>query len=160
MTTVLSEGDIGPLATDSYGNLYCALSNKKAIRKVTFRFNDKPLVSDIELSSEAAYRDAQGLCVASNGDLFVTDRMHCVRQISSDGCALLHAALLLTALASKLLNRFGCMRPCLKDDTAAQAGFCNPLGIAVNADGTVFIADAANNAIRSISHASGAHLLR
>eukprot|EP00667_Euglena_gracilis_P013765 EG_transcript_14230 len=72
------------------------------------------------------------------GDLFVVDRgNHCIRRIDRDRTTV-------TTFA-------GSRRPGFKDGLATEAEFRSPSGLAVGADGTLWLSDTKNHAIRRVA---------
>ncbi|MEQ1756771.1 MAG: gluconolaconase [Vicinamibacterales bacterium] len=89
--------------------------------------------------ADARFNGPLGLAVAANGSLLVADTYNDrIRRISPDGAV--------TTLAGRGI--FGSV-----DGPAANARFDTPCGVAVDARGTVYVADTGNNALRMISPA-------
>ncbi|HTQ08082.1 MAG TPA: N,N-dimethylformamidase beta subunit family domain-containing protein [Polyangiaceae bacterium] len=92
--------------------------------------------------NEARFDSPAGLAVGPDGTLYVTEaRNHDVRAIAPDGAV--------TTFAGH--GPHGTRTGEYKNGPVADAEFDAPDGIAVNADGVVFVADTGNNRIRAIS---------
>ena len=87
--------------------------------------------------ARAHFSDPFGIAVAPDGAVLVADGVdsHRIRRIAPDGSV--------STLAGAA--------PGLIDGTAANARFDTPSGVATGADGTVYVADTGNNAIRRIA---------
>ena len=89
-------------------------------------------------TSTARFSSPRGIAVAADGRLFVADeRNHRIRVISADGATV-------STYAGDGVSTFA-------DGSTSTARFNFPRGIAVAADGRVFVADTFNNRIRVIS---------
>ncbi len=89
-------------------------------------------------TSTARFSSPRGIAVAADGRLFVADaRNHRIRVISADGATV-------STYAGDGVSAFA-------DGSTSTARFNFPRGIAVAADGRVFVADTFNNRIRVIS---------
>ena len=88
--------------------------------------------------SAARFGDPYGVAVDTSGNLYVADRtMHAIRKITPSG-----EVTTLAGLAGSPGNR---------DGMASEARFNRPTGVAVDASGNVYVADAENRTIRKIS---------
>ncbi len=131
------------LAVDAQGNLYIADQGNNCIRKVTpdgavsvyagsktSGFKDGP-------ASEARFNGPCGMTVDSKGNLFVCDYYnHCIRKITPNGQVSTYAGIGLEGY---------------KDGKADQAMFSDPLAIACDKQGNLYVGDFGNHAIRKIS---------
>jgi DNA-binding beta-propeller fold protein YncE len=94
---------------------------------------------DADTPGAAVFRDPRGLALAPDGALLVldeTDRL--VRRI---------------ALGGQVSTLAGALHDPAADGPGPLARFERPIGVAVDAQGTVYVADAGNNAIRHVSPA-------
>jgi sugar lactone lactonase YvrE len=133
------------LAMDASGNIYIADRLNNRIRKMapdgtvsTFAgsffggFKDGP-------AAEAQFNGPMGVAIDSRGYLYVADMLNNrIRKISPDG--------IVSTLAGTGAAGFS-------DGPGNVARFKNPIGVAVDAAGVVYVADAGNNRIRRISTA-------
>jgi sugar lactone lactonase YvrE len=93
--------------------------------------------------NEAEFDAPAGIALGPDGTLYVTDsHNHDVRAIAPDGRV--------STLAGS--GPHGARTGNFADGSARRAAFDGPTGIAVNADGVVFVADTGNNRIRAISN--------
>jgi sugar lactone lactonase YvrE len=141
------------LAIDASGTLYVSDTKNHRIRKIT---RDSPgsafsgTLTDGGVSTLAGdlsgYQDATasaarfflptGLALGPDGTLYVADQgNHRIRMVSAAG--------VVTTLAGS--------SPGLTEGTGDNAQFDNPRGVAVDNDGTVYVADTNNHRIRRIS---------
>jgi trimeric autotransporter adhesin len=160
VTTVASIGGWG-LAVDSSGNLFVADGNA-SVQKVSpngtvtiMAGNGKAGYSgDGGPASSAQFSNPPGVAVDSNGNLFIADRLNYrIRKVSTSG--------VVTTVAGNGTGRlfFDCSSshdaaPAAYTGPATSAQLSYPLGVAVDRDGNLFIADALENRIRKVS-ASG-----
>ena len=86
--------------------------------------------------SEASFSQPQGLVVDAGGIVFVADTgNNCVRSVTPGG--------LVRAIA-------GCGTGTFTDGVGADATFNNPMGVAIDASGNVFVTDSYNHRIRKL----------
>lgn len=131
------------LALDRRGNLYVADTGNHAIKKITaagvvttLAGNGKPGNVD-GIGAAAQFNGPVGVAVDKAGNVFVADTYNDrIRRIAPDGTV--------TTVA-------GNGQPGDADGAAHSAGFDTPSGIAVALDGTLYIADTGNDAVRAIS---------
>jgi sugar lactone lactonase YvrE len=128
------------IATDAAGNVYVSDWGDGLIRKisplgiVTAVTGGDPLTSAIDIGYPA---DPAGITLDAAGNLYVADASdNMIRKISPSG--------VVTTLAG------GGSNPLSPDGTGTAASFNNPTGVAVDAAGNVYVADADNNLIRKI----------
>lgn len=132
------------VATDAQGNLYIADSFNNAIRKIS-----GGVVTTLAGSGTAGYTNAagtnaqfyspQGITVDTQGNVYVSDfGNNAIRKITPAG--------VVTTLAGG--NGAG-----YADGSGSAVKFHNPTGLAVDAQGNVYVADKGNNVIRKITPA-------
>lgn len=131
------------VAADSKGNLYVAdAGENNRIRKVTPEGRVTTLAG-----SDEGFQDGQGtnakfntpsaLAVDAVGNLYVADTgNNSIRKVTSDGTV--------TTIA-------GDGRAGLRDGAAREAEFNAPVGVAVDAEGNVYVADTYNDRIRKVT---------
>lgn len=135
----------GPHAVDvdSTGNVYVADRGNSAIRKIspsgfTTTLAGSPTKGFADGTGSAAqFNEPSGIAVADDGTVYVTDTSnHRIRKITSSG--------VVTTIAGAGTAGFA-------DGAGMSARFNNPWEIAVDHDGTLFVADADNHRIRKIT---------
>jgi sugar lactone lactonase YvrE len=139
------------IAVDSSGNLYVADYNNATIRKITSAGDVTTLAgtagevgSTDATGADARFTALSGIAVDSSGNVYVSDgTTHVIRKITPAG--------VVTTLAGTPVpvgENGG-----FADGTGAAAKFDYPQGVAVDANGNVFVADFNNQAIRKITPA-------
>ena len=130
------------MAVDRSGNIYFADSNNSVVRKVnvngnvtTFAGSGAPGTSD-GTGSAASFTNPLGIAVDRSGNVFVAD-VGAIRKITPAG--------VVTKIAG------GAFMPGSSDGVGGDATFDNPPGLAVDAVGNIYVADALNNKVRKIS---------
>ena len=135
------------VASDAQRNVYVADQGNNCIRKIT----PNGVVSTLAGSGVAGFADGtgaaaqfnapQGVAMGSLGNIYLTDAANnCIRMITADG-----VVTTLTGLSSYLRQEG------YADGPAASAQFAFPIGIAVDKQGNIYVADNANEVIRKIS---------
>lgn len=129
------------VAVDAASNIYVADTGNHRVRAISPAGKISTLAGN---GTEAVLSAPRGVAVDSAGDLFIADTGHSqIREIPSGG---------------QLTTIGGNGNCCYAGDggppTAAALNL--PQGLAVNASGDIFIADAGNNAVRAIEPASAA----
>ncbi|QBE66682.1 NHL repeat-containing protein [Pseudoduganella lutea] len=133
------------VALDHAGNLYVADTGNHAVRKVapdgtvtTLAGNGQPGFADGQ-GAAARFDGPVGIAVDDAGNVFVADTYNDrIRRVAPDGTV--------TTVA-------GGGRPGNVDGPALSARFDTPGGVAVSTDGTLFVADTGNHAVRRIDTA-------
>lgn len=121
------------LALDDAGNLYVADTGNDAIRRITPDGNVTTLAGG---HGSGDFAGPIGVAVDAKGDVYVADTYnHRIRRIAADGTV--------TTVAGST--------PGFQDGPGAQARFDTPVALAVDPDGSLWVADARNRAIRHIA---------
>lgn len=130
------------LAFDHEGNLYVADTGNHAIRKIAKDGSVTTLAGDGTpgdqdgIGRAARFRGPVGIAVDDLGAVYVADTYNDrIRRIGRDGSV--------TTIA-------GSGKPGNADGIGSAAGFDTPSALAVGTDGTLYVADTGNNAIRRI----------
>jgi streptogramin lyase len=120
------------LAVDGNGNVYVADSENYAVRRIA------PDGTVTTLAGKAAnLANPTGVAVDPQGDVFVADAgTATIRKIAPDGTVSLWAG---QPYATGFM-----------DGAGPNARFNGPVGLAIDASGTLYVADRANHAIRTI----------
>ena len=122
------------VAVDSTGTVYIADTSNNRIRKISFLGDATTLAG-----SGSLFNNPTGVAVDSNGTVFVADLFnHRIRTISSLGTV--------TTLAGS-----GIVTADPSDGPALAASFNYPIGVAVDSNGTVYVAEYGRHVIRKIS---------
>ncbi len=137
--------DPAAIATDINGNFFVADSQNDAVREVTTNgavttFAGQPGIPGAanETGTNAQFNTPSGLAFDAHGNLFVSDTgNNMIREITPSGAVSIFAG---------VAGSGG-----FADGPAGGALFASPLGIAVAANGTVFVADSGNHCLREIS---------
>ena len=136
--------DPAALVADAAGNLFVADSRNHVIRRIS----TNGLVSTFagqagtpgsgDGSGAARFDTPSGIALAPNGDLYVSDTgNHTIRRVTPAGAVTTFAG---------MAGQSG-----FTDGTGTAARFNSPLGLAVAADRTIFVADSGNHLVRAIA---------
>jgi serine/threonine-protein kinase len=124
------------VAVDAAGNVYVADTGNSRIRKVT------PAGAVSTIGGAGQFDGPRGVAVDKDGNVYVADTgNNRIRKITPDGTVTTFAG-----VDSPGLGGGG-----LVDGSGTQAKFNQPVGIAVDGSGTIYVADTGNNAIRKIT---------
>jgi len=133
------------VAVDAAGNVYVADQGNNRIRKITTAGQVSTLAGSGQPGHTegpaltAQFKFPTGVAIDAAGNVYVADSANqCIRKISSAG--------LVTTLCGNGNQGYG-------EGPPAFAQFNNPVGVAVNAAGTVYVADQGNNRIRAVTPA-------
>ncbi|MCL2399233.1 MAG: hypothetical protein FWC91_05760 [Defluviitaleaceae bacterium] len=129
---------------DSEGRMFIVDSNNHAIRVIieddifTFAGGVEPGHADGHLR-EALFYNPTAMVMDGRGNMFITDTgNNVIRRIDANGYV--------TTIAG-VVGQYG-----FNDGLARRALFNEPMGIAVNEDGVIFVADTGNHLIRTIEN--------
>lgn len=124
--------------------LYVADTGNNVVRKITADGVVSTLAGsghpdDMDgVGAGASFKNPVGLALDASGNVLVADMLnHSIRRITPDG--------VVTTLAGGVHDGFA-------DGPTAQALFKLPEGVAVSADGSVYVADTGNNLLRRIAN--------
>jgi hypothetical protein len=141
----------GDLALDGSGNLYVSDILNHTIRKLTAQGTNwvvttiagsaGNLGSADGTNSDARFDRPNGIAIDSAGNLFIADHYnHTIRKVSPNG-----TNWIVTTIAGLALTHGS------EDGTNTEARFWSPTGVAVDGNGTVFVADTANFTVRQVA---------
>lgn len=129
------------VAVDAGGNVFVADFENFKVRKISAAGIVSTVAGSVDgetdgSGSSAAFGGPQGIAVSSSGNLFVTDYLNTVRQITPAG--------VVTTIAGSTTSGFA-------DGVGTAARFSGPAGIAIDGAGNLYVADYGNGAIRKIT---------
>ncbi|MFY8035021.1 MAG: NHL repeat-containing protein, partial [Flexibacteraceae bacterium] len=130
------------IKVDANGNIYVADRGNHAIRKIT----PSGIVSTLAGNGVAGYADGTGTAAQFNdpiaidfdleGNLIIAEQSnHRIRKVTTNG--------VVTTIAGSGIEGFS-------NGPALEASFNDPVGVAVDSDGNIFVADRGNSRIRKI----------
>ncbi len=140
------------VALDALGNLYVADTTNHRIRKIILSSGAVSTLAGSGTAgagnappgpaTNAQFSSPQGVAVDAAGNVYVADTgNHILRKITPAG------------VVSTLAGRAGTAAYLDSPNSATSARFNAPLGVVVDADGHVYVADTGNHAIRKITPA-------
>lgn len=133
------------VAVDRHGNVFVADTNNHTIRKISSNGHVTTVAGsagkpgrDDGIGTAATFHFPLGVAVDAEGNIVVGDSYnHAIRRITAKG--------VVTTLAGTIGRRGA------SDGSAKSARFQNPIGVATDRDGNIYVADYHNHAIRKIS---------
>jgi len=141
------------LAFDSAGNLYIADSNNNCIRMVNTGGNISTVAGqcsyalyegDGGLATQAKLNHPYGVAVDPYDDIIISDTdNNVIREVTTDG--IIHT---IAGAPSAVAGNPGIQG--FQDGPALQAEFSSPSGIALDASGSIYVADKGNSRIRKL----------
>ena len=135
------------LVADTQGNLFVADTYNHAIRKITpdgtvstFAGGTSGSVNGV--GTDAQFYQPRGIAIDSNNILYVSEGYHRIRKILPNGTVTTFAGP--TSGASSVSHGF-------VNGMGSNARFSTPIGLFVDANNNLYVADAGNHAIRKIT---------
>jgi len=132
------------LAIDNAGNIYVADQGNNMIRKITpaglvSTLAGSGALGDVNgAAASASFTYPRGIAVDKQGDVYISDSDNLIREISAAGIVSTFA---------------GSGAPGSADGPGSSASFNLPDGLAIDADGNIYVADEGGNNIRKITPA-------
>jgi len=132
------------VAVDAKGNVYVADFSNNRIRKITSGGEVDTLAgtgtpgSKDGAGTSAQFNEPTGVALDAEGNVYVADSgSHLIRKITPEG--------VVSTIAGSGTAGF-------KDDAGTEAQFNTPKGVAVDAEGNIYVADHYNHRIRKIEY--------
>jgi sugar lactone lactonase YvrE len=148
--TVTLTGPTG-LAFDENGDLFVADSGNNCVREITALGASTTAVgqcaNDLSGSSNATLVSPYGLAFSPGGLLYISEAAMGTNNVVSFAFNLGT----LTPVAGLPSGAYGAYSPLLDGGSALSAALHEPLGMAVDAAGNLYVADALNNVLRELS---------
>ena len=145
INTAATFNGIWGIALDADGNLFIADTYNNKIRKITptgtvSTFAGTGMQGNTDgPGSSATFSNPFGITIDKNGIIYVSNSGYgTIRKITPDGTV--------STIAGNNYGQHG-----FADGTGSSAKFNYPLGMVTDADNNIYVADAANNAIRKIT---------
>jgi len=145
------------VVVDKYGNVYVSEFNGHRVRKIsavnnnisTFAGNGSPtFAGDGNLAVNASLDAPAGLATDTAGNIYIADQLNNrIRMVNTSGY--------ITTVAGSGPTGSGSFAGDGALATASTAKLNKPFGVAVAANGDLYIADNANNKIRKVTFATG-----
>lgn len=129
------------VTVDASGNVYVADFNNFRVRKITAAGIVSTIAGSVDgemdgKGATAEFGAPNGIVVAPSGNLYVTDYLATVREITPNG--------VVTTITGQAGGGY-------VDGLATVAEFAHPAGIAIDGAGNLYVADYSNGAIRKIT---------
>jgi serine/threonine-protein kinase len=133
--------NISGITCDSSGTVYVTDNGNACIRQITSAGAVTTFAGTIQgfidsTGTNARFADPTGIAIDNKGNIYVSDQGTCIRKITADGTV--------TTIAGNSTHGNA-------DGTGANAQFNFPYGLAVDAQGNVYVADRGNQRIRKIT---------
>jgi hypothetical protein len=134
------------IAKDSQGNLFVTDNSSHVIRKITpagvvttFAGTSGQAGDTNGTGAAARFRGLTGICIDASNNLYVAENLaHRIRKITPEG--------VVTTFAGSIDGTSGDL-----DATGTAARFNYPIGVAIDSQNNLYVADDINNKIRKIS---------
>ncbi|MCF7732297.1 MAG: DUF1573 domain-containing protein [Akkermansiaceae bacterium] len=131
------------IATDAAGNIYVADTKNHRIRRIAPDGTTTTIAGTGVAGfangpgTAAQFHEPLGITLGADGSLFVADSLnHLIRAIAADGQVRTHSGLGLAGFT---------------DGVGVAARFNRPSGLAIDRDGTIYVADRGNHRIRKVT---------